>query len=316
VAGWHGHGRRTAVTCLFVQTPAGATPMCLESGVMTVAVVVKVYDGLVVATDSATTMPLTNGGAQVYNGANKIFHLHRDLPVACLTWGLGNIGDASISTLAKDLRGRLMGRDPTWPDWQLDPDSYTVEEIANRVLEMFYDDLYVTEFGGRPPVPGASLGLLVAGYSANARQAEVWKIIMSDPKVRPSAELEAGPTEAGWKSYAQPEATERLFNGHDSALRADLQAVLEPQQWAKAEPVLASRVREPAIPPMPFADAISLARFLVDVTVGYSRYLLGPDTVGGTVEVAGINRHEGFKWISRKHYYSPDVNPREPGHAH
>lgn len=283
---------------------------------MTVAVVVKVFDGIVVAADSATTMPLTNGGAQVYNGANKIFHLHRDLPVACLTWGLGNIGDASISTLAKDLRGRLMGRDATWPEWELAPGAYTVEQIAERVVEMFFDDLYVTEFGGKPPVPGASLGLLVAGYSAQARQPEVWKIVMSDPAIRPTAELEAPPDAAGWKSYAQPEATERLFDGHDASLAAGLEAALEPEQWVKAQAVLAGRRRDPAIAPMPFSDAIALARYLVDVTVGYSRYLLGPDTVGGVVEVAGINRHEGFRWINRKHYYSPEMNPREPGHAH
>src|SRR4051794_25730890 len=55
---------------------------------MTVAVVVKVFDGIVVAADSATTLPLANGSAQVYNNANKIFHLHRRLPLAAMTWGL------------------------------------------------------------------------------------------------------------------------------------------------------------------------------------------------------------------------------------
>lgn len=44
---------------------------------------------------------------------------------------------------------------------------------------------------------------------------------------------------------------------------------------------------------------------MVDVTVGYSRYLLGPDLVGGPVEIAGISRHEGFKWVARKHTTPP-----------
>lgn len=283
---------------------------------MTVAVVVKVFDGIVLAADSATTMPLTNGGAQVYGGANKIFHLHRALPLAMVTYGLGNIGDASISTLAKDLRGRLMGQDPTWPEWSIDPDNYTVEEVAGRVIDMFFDELYVTEFGGGPPQPGAQLGLLVAGYSAHARQPEVWTILLEDAAIRPVPELEAGQTMSGWSSFAQPQATQRLFDGYDEALSRDLQASLAPEAWAKAEVVLARQGRQPAVAPMPFADAIALARYMVDVTVGYSRYLLGPDTVGGKVEVAGINRHEGFKWISRKHYYTPEMNPREPGHAH
>jgi hypothetical protein len=72
--------------------------------------------------------------------------------------------------------------------------------------------------------------------------------------------------------------------------------------------------RPVVIPAMPFADAINFAKYVVDTTVGYTRYVLGPDTVGGQVEVAGISRHEGFKWISRKHYYSPALNPKDPDH--
>ena len=87
---------------------------------MTVAVMVKVFDGIVLATDSATTAPLPGGSAQVYNNANKVFQLHRRLPIGAFTWGLGSIDSASIETLAKDLRARLMGRSST--DWTLDSD--------------------------------------------------------------------------------------------------------------------------------------------------------------------------------------------------
>ena len=40
---------------------------------MTVGAAVKVYDGIVLASDSATTLSLANGSHQVYNNANKIF---------------------------------------------------------------------------------------------------------------------------------------------------------------------------------------------------------------------------------------------------
>lgn len=93
------------------------------------AVWVKVFDGIVLSTDSATTLahPL---GEQVYNNADKIFNLHRALPVAAMTWGLGHIGPASISTLSKTLRPRLMGRDPGYVTWKIDINDYTVEQIA------------------------------------------------------------------------------------------------------------------------------------------------------------------------------------------
>jgi len=59
---------------------------------------------------------------------------------------------------------------------------------------------------------------------------------------------------------------------------------------------------------MPFPDAIALAKFLVDVTARWTHFLMGPDIVGGPIEVAGVNLHEGFKWINRKHYYSLELN--------
>lgn len=38
-------------------------------------------------------------------------------------------------------------------------------------------------------------------------------------------------------------------------------------------------------------------------------------TVGGELDVATVTKHEGFKWINRKHYYSRELNPLETDHA-
>lgn len=273
---------------------------------------VKVFDGIVLAADSATTMTLQNGSSQVYTNANKVFQLHRHRPIGAAVWGMGNIGAASIATLAKDLRARLMGRDPDFLNWDITSSDYTVEGVADRVVEMFFDELYVN----LPTGQHGEFGILIAGYSNGSKQPEAWLVNIDDPLTRPTPKIEAPYDSWGWASYAQPYATQRLFNGYDDSLSYELEQVLEPDQWLRARTVLQSKVTVPAQPAMPFADAINLARFLVDVTVGYSRFQLGPDTVGGPVEVAGISRHEGFKWISRKHYYSADVNrPEEPFHA-
>ncbi len=206
-----------------------------------------------------------------------------------------------------------MGRDPAYPDWEL-TGSYSVEEVADRLVTMFYDELYLTEF---PPAtsPPAPLGMLVAGYSAGAKAAEARVVLIEDPQTRPTPELVVAQDQYGWIAFAQPEATERLFNGFDSTLRVLLQQALPPTEWLKVSGLFPQFTRQPVLPAMPFGDAIDLSRFLVDVTIGYNHYLLGPDIVGGPVEVAGITRHEGFKWVSRKHYYSATLNPEEPRHA-
>ena len=66
---------------------------------------------------------------------------------------------------------------------------------------------------------------------------------------------------------------------------------------------------------MPVQDAIDLAIFLVETTIGFTKFLPGANTVGGAVDVATVTRHEGFKWIRRKHYYPNNLNPLETDHV-
>lgn len=68
-------------------------------------------------------------------------------------------------------------------------------------------------------------------------------------------------------------------------------------------------------PTMPVADAIQLADFLVDVTKRYFAFLPGADIVGGETDIATVTKHEGFKWIRRKHYYPPELNLMETDHV-
>jgi hypothetical protein len=51
---------------------------------------------------------------------------------------------------------------------------------------------------------------------------------------------------------------------------------------------------------MPMQDAIDLARYLVETTIGFIKYSVArPKTVGGPIEIAAISKHEGFQWVQR-----------------
>ena len=278
---------------------------------MTVAIWVKVFDGIVLATDSATTLTAvdTNGQRhhQVYNNADKIFHLHRQLPIGAMTWGQGTVGPASISTLSKSFRLRLMGRDSHFADWELDVDNFTVREVAERASKMFAlaaSDAGATEFPGE-------LGYLVAGISSNCDQAEVWLLQFSGNNLEPEPVQILTDAQYGFRAYAQPGAVNRLFNGYDERIEAMLRTSIPESEHDSLDEFLRSMHLDPVQPGMPLPDAISLAKFMVETTEGYTRFRIGADTVGGPVEVASINPHEGFTWISRKHYFSPDLNAGE-----
>jgi hypothetical protein len=104
---------------------------------MTIAISVKVHNGLVLAADSASAISATGPGAppgvlNVYNNANKITNLCKERPIGATTWGASSIGKASMSTLFKDLRRRLMDCDPSHAEWKLTESNCTIEHIAQQ----------------------------------------------------------------------------------------------------------------------------------------------------------------------------------------
>ena len=51
-----------------------------------------------------------------------------------------------------------------------------------------------------------------------------------------------------------------------------------------------------------------MAKFAVETAAKFARYGMHAETIGGPVEIAAITKHEGFKWVSRKHYYNAELN--------
>jgi len=108
---------------------------------MSIAVIIGVHDGVVLAADSASTLAvgvavpqgqqIVSGVLNVYDNANKIFNLYKGRPLGCITFGSGSIGNASIATLIKDLRARL-----TKKELGFDPDNYTLKEVT-KILAAF-----------------------------------------------------------------------------------------------------------------------------------------------------------------------------------
>jgi hypothetical protein len=153
---------------------------------VTICVAVQVNDCLVFAADSAVTLSygLDKNGREIINvlPGNKVFNLHRDLPICAMTCGLGNIGNDSITTLAKDLRILLMGRDH---DYGVDPEKYTIEEIAAKARKFLFEN----KFAALKDKPKSELSFYVGGYSSGAHTPEHWLVkIQSEANTSPQPE--------------------------------------------------------------------------------------------------------------------------------
>ncbi|MBZ5700159.1 MAG: hypothetical protein LAN18_16610 [Acidobacteriia bacterium] len=290
---------------------------------MTIAVCIKINDGVVLASDSATTIlgqvPPTGQlmALNVYNNANKIYNLRKGLSIGAITWGAGSIGQASISTIVKDLRQRFTGDDADHEDWKLSEDKYIVEDVANRLKEFVFDELYQKEYTNFP-FPKPSLGFIVAGYSGKAPMADEFQIDIQNGQCigprRLRNQEEVGLTWAG-----EPEALNRLIIGRSTVLPALLQAQLgvPPAQMNQAMANIQAQMQLPVVlPAMPLKDAIDLAEFMVDLTIQFSRFKPGAPTVGGPIEIAAISKHEGFRWVQRKHYFTRELNPEPTFERH
>ncbi len=280
---------------------------------MTICVAVKVHDCIVFAADSASSLigpPLANGRpsiANVYVHGNKVFNLKKGLPIAAMTCGMGNIGPISISTLAKDLRERFCSDDA---NWRIDPENYSVEEVAVRARKFFFDEHY----SGLADKPNGDheFQFWISGNGSNETHGEIWRIKIVNGDC-PEPELLAGKDQFDILYDGQPEAINRIVNGYSQFLPKALLDIGLPEESLDAVLThIESRTLAPLISPaMPVQDAIALAEFLVETTKGYVRFLPEADTVGGDTDICVVTKHEGFKWVKRKHYFDTRLNPVE-----
>ena len=157
--------------------------------------------------------------------------------------------------------------------------------------------------------PETSLGFLIAGYSKGEGHPEMFLININDGKIEEPEELNADdPLSISWfgetlfLTRLLLEFDERLLeifedNGVDGET---INNILRDCREKLQLPL--------GVPAMPIKDAIDLVKFLADISVNSSRFVPGAQVIGGPIDIAVITKHEGFKWIQRKHYYNKDLN--------
>ncbi|OFW39795.1 MAG: hypothetical protein A3J28_09085 [Acidobacteria bacterium RIFCSPLOWO2_12_FULL_60_22] len=280
---------------------------------MSIGILITVHDGMVLAADSASTLTLMGPAPNqqgpvalnVYNNANKIANLYKGQPIGCVAYGSGSIGSASISTLLKDFRKRLTDGGETG----FGIHSFKMEDVAKRLSDFLMS--HVKQLGPNEPKP--TLGILVGGYSAGESLGEGWLLtIENGVSEGPKLLRQKGDVGINWGG--EGESISRLVLGFSPGLPRVLGSVIKPPPSPADLEQLANLLRNNlqaplAFAPMPIQDAIDLAEWLVHTASMFSRFFPGPSSVGGPTESAAITKHEGFKWIRRKHYYDNKFNP-------
>jgi hypothetical protein len=279
---------------------------------MTIAITVNAVDSVVLASDSAITQQVRMPDDQevkinIWNSGNKIFNLRKTWPIAAMMWGHAALSGRSVATLAKELRCRFSGERPGYQDWALDPAAFTIAGVADRVKTFFYDENYQED-----PAARELLGFTVAGFPAGSDGPELYSIEMDESGCRgPDRQGQEGQPYLMWSG--QPEAISRLASGVSMRLSEALEQLgVAPAEASVAVERIKEKIALPIVyPGMPVGEVIDLADFLVEATIKFVRFTPGHQVVGGPIEIAAITRHEGFKWIRRKHHYPQELNITE-----
>jgi hypothetical protein len=265
---------------------------------MTIAIIMKVNDGLILATDSASTIVGTDesgnrSAVHVYFNANKLFNLKKGYPVGCMTWGNGSIGDSSVATLVKDFREKY------------NPENNAID--VSSITQSFKK--FISKKIEKEKIDKEMIGFVIAGYSSKSSKPEIYSMeITADGISDPIQINKDEPIAVTW--FGDTEITTRLLLGMSSKLDQLLKDNdLDNNLVEKIIENIKNDMQLPiGVPAMPIQDAIDFVMFLADISCKMSKFMAGAQIIGGSIDLAVITKHEKFKWINRKHYFEEKLN--------
>ena len=280
----------------------GVKPYLNWGASVSIAIVVKVSEGLVLAADSAATITgrigEQAGVLKTYYNAKKLFQVG-DFPIGVLTWGQAFIGLRTIESLVREWEHQH-----NWQSQEALMDApaegYAVRTCAES-LHQFLVSVYAEEYKDRSKEESEKkgLGVVVAGYSKSAFFPEIWRFVLPfDDKVHNQRPDIDGKPQFGASWFGATDAIIRLHWGRDERAIGIISEKFSLPEDAVRE---ALAPLEYAIPfaVMPLQDAIEYARYLVNVVIGRFRFVVGSELCGGQVDIAAITQ-EMFSWITLK----------------
>jgi hypothetical protein len=269
---------------------------------MSVCVIVKVGEGLVLATDSASSIiggPILPGGTPGPQGIIKIFFSGKkifqvgNLPVGVMAWGAGSFKERSIASLIEEFESTEEIRKIEKRD------DVDINDISNRLYQ-FLNNSSDKYFQSIPASSRPNTGIIVCGYSKLNFFPDI--SMLSIPHggnniLRPDIN---GEPDFGANWYGLTDAINRFHHGRDDRIFE----IIERQGVEKHSISTISETMNREIQytvlfnAMPLVDAIQYARFLVDISIARYRFVAGPELCGGEVQLATITRKQGFSMLT------------------
>jgi hypothetical protein len=266
---------------------------CILATFMSLGIVYKGPEGIVLAADSRITLTQTgqpdlNGYRTIshatYDNATKLFHINGHNHVGVVTFGLAAIQTSEGPRAPHSYLPEFEN--------ELGQERLTVEAYALKI-----SDFFVKQLAGASNV--ADMQFYVCGYDTDGAYGRTFTLsIPSAPKPN-----EEHPGNFGIQWGGQEAIVSRILNGMDAhAMKIALEAMkLDQPAIDKLLGMLKLQLRLP-IPwqALPLQDAVDLCMALVQSTVSFQGWATSLRGVGGPVDVATITRRDGFRYVQKK----------------
>lgn len=256
---------------------------------MSIVAAVKVYDGIVLGADSATSIQtVVNGQINVvktYNHAKKLFHIGKDLKIGVLTYGLGNIGLMSMESVVFEFNKVKA----------VEFNSSTAIDVVARSFMAFIKEKYDPAFESLPLDKKPGLGFYFGGYADDDILPQEWEFVFpNDTDIR--RVRDQNNFGASWRGMPDPFV--RLHKGFDNYLLNEMINTfnLDPVQVQGLQRKYESQV---AYNGMPLQDAVDYVKFILLTTIGFYKFQVGVQVCSEPIDIIAITRN-GYQEVKMK----------------
>lgn len=266
---------------------------------MSLGVVIKGPEGIVLAADSRVTLEAKKQGSPSipvnYDNATKLLSFSEPHNfVGVVTYGQAVIGLRTAHSFVSEFEQTVLegkGR-------------LNIGEYASE-LSTFY--LRRWEETVKGDYAGPNMSFVVGGYDIGTAYGQVLRFeIPGQPLPKPETAIEEG---FGMTWGGQLEVASRLVHGFDPALMniVAAKANLSQEQAKQLHQELISNLQYP-IPyqVLPLQDCVDLAIFLIRTTMLAQQLAVAVRGVGGPIDVAIITRTKGLEYVQQKEIHGEE----------
>ncbi len=281
---------------------------------MTIAICCNLSDGVILGADSAISVEggvELPGGIQqkgilkVYKSSQKLFQLSSHVGISA--FGLGMIGSRSIGSYINEFK--LKHKEEI-------QNSEFLQDICEN-LRKFFEDKYLEgikpglekRFGKSldsiPKTVVPKLGFHVAGYSKESPLSEVWVVSIPDHSRKEDLLQLRAPGKFGsnWSGIIDP--LTRLIKGYDRNLVQSLVDLFLKKCDIKFDEELKKEIDNVLRPfegrilydAMPLQEGIDHVKYLLDVVIHNTRFVIGAPICDAPISIAVIKRDSGFDYV-------------------